>query len=472
MSKQYPQFRVLALALALMLSNTIATATTASKVTQAAKATMAKTPLGKMSMPKLNILDKPDTPEIREKWAVIISVNEFQDPALNSDKSSLADTQNFAATIKDPLAGKFANDHVLKLSNPTATKDGIEDALLNSWLTKKALPGDLVVLYFAGLVKPEGNNLYYIASDSLMSEPESSAVELTKLFQTIKQRLQSKNILCILDTTTYIDATKDNTNSTEANHNVLTVEGLSKTSGVSILSRSALNTPVKNGAPQESSFSHYLNEGLKSQQGSFTISQLHQFVLDNLVKQSQTNHQVSLPVLVLAADAAQLPKVSMGMITKSSLPKKTVAIGHPVDSLQLNRPDLNETRSKQGGAQANAEEEDDDDDNDAPKEKVDFSSYLAKMKKTIQGKWQPPKGLENRRVRVMYTILRNGQITNASVIETSGDEAVDQTALEALKAASPLDPLPLGAPKSVQLRYLFDWKVSRTNSTNQPASPN
>jgi TonB family protein len=86
---------------------------------------------------------------------------------------------------------------------------------------------------------------------------------------------------------------------------------------------------------------------------------------------------------------------------------------------------------------------------------------MAKMKKDIQAKWKPPKGLEQRRVGVTFSINRDGSIVDGAVVESSGVDAIDKSALEALKDASPIDPLPKGAPRSVEIRYRFDWKVSQ-----------
>ncbi|MBI4532922.1 MAG: TonB C-terminal domain-containing protein, partial [Candidatus Melainabacteria bacterium] len=124
--------------------------------------------------------------------------------------------------------------------------------------------------------------------------------------------------------------------------------------------------------------------------------------------------------------------------------------------LALTRPDL--IQPKTGST---AESDPDDEEEEEPRAAIDFGLYMTQMKQTIQKHWQPPKGFENRRVVATFTILRDGTITNAELVDPSGIEAVDKSALNALRVASPLDPLPLGAPKSVQIRYQFDWHVTR-----------
>lgn len=72
--------------------------------------------------------------------------------------------------------------------------------------------------------------------------------------------------------------------------------------------------------------------------------------------------------------------------------------------------------------------------------------------------------MENRKIAVVFTIKRDGSIAEPQIVESSGEAAADQAAMAALTAASPLEPLPLGAPKSVQIRYQFVWRVSNTPS--------
>ena len=91
-----------------------------------------------------------------------------------------------------------------------------------------------------------------------------------------------------------------------------------------------------------------------------------------------------------------------------------------------------------------------------------MAPYMTKMKQDIKTKWQMPKGLETRRVVTVFSIMRNGKIANVEITEGSGNAEVDKSALAALEAAS-LDPLPKGAPPSVDIKYIFDWKTRQGN---------
>ncbi len=206
----------------------------------------------------------------------------------------------------------------------------------------------------------------------------------------------------------------------------------------------------------------------------------------------------------------------LGVRLKSSIPEKSVHIGHPVDQLSMARPDImtgapgrmNRSRTliasrlpaadlsaapatgakpaetkpaepKAAGvvkpapatktaapAKASPKEASEDDDNDdTPPQNVDMGPYIKEMKRLIQSKWTAPKGMQEKHVVTVFTIRRNGTIEDPTVVESSGTEAVDESALAALKASSPLPKLPAGSPQFIQIRYQFDWKVKQSTGS-------
>lgn len=100
-----------------------------------------------------------------------------------------------------------------------------------------------------------------------------------------------------------------------------------------------------------------------------------------------------------------------------------------------------------------------DDSAEASCSEEELLDYVARAKKQISGKWHPVKGFENRDVVVVFTVNQDGTIENEQIVEDSGSQAINKSALEALKAASPLPSLPKGAPDSIQIRYVFSWHI-------------
>jgi TonB family protein len=92
----------------------------------------------------------------------------------------------------------------------------------------------------------------------------------------------------------------------------------------------------------------------------------------------------------------------------------------------------------------------------------EFQPYLEEMHKQISGKWQPPAVNKDSEVILRFTILKNGHVIDEQVAQSSGDKRVDESALAALRKASPLPPLPLSFSKdSITVNFNF---VVRANS--------
>ena len=89
---------------------------------------------------------------------------------------------------------------------------------------------------------------------------------------------------------------------------------------------------------------------------------------------------------------------------------------------------------------------------------VDLSSYTSAMHDKISSKWAPPHTDEDTKVVLEFTIQKNGHIINAKVSESSGNKEVDDSAMRALKKASPLPPLPLNLSQN-SITVKFDFLV-------------
>lgn len=401
----------------------------------------------------------PPAQAIRDKWAVVIGVGQFQDTGVKPLKFAFKNVTGLTEVLKNVGVGRFAPDHVFAIANAAAQKTAIEQTLTDEWLCKKALPEDLVVLYICTryVQSKDGQDAILLASDTKLASAADDGIALTPLLTNIKRRLQAKRIVCLLDISP----------ANESAPQGLDVERIAAGSGVTILSATTGTQQSQNSATGPiSSFMQYLIEGIKTGMGTLSLATVSSYIIENVdrdAKKIQGKEQT--PVFLAAKDCPEINDVPLGVRLKSSAPEKTIQIGHPVDSLAIKRPDLmpgTQAAQKAKAAQAAKDEKDDEDDNDNDNEAagdVDFGAYMKDMKRHIQSKWSPPKGMEERRVITVFTIKRNGTILDPSIVESSGIESVDETAMTALKAASPLPPLPKGAPSSIQIRYQFDWKV-------------
>ncbi|MBX9685453.1 MAG: TonB C-terminal domain-containing protein [Candidatus Obscuribacterales bacterium] len=419
--------------------------------------------------------------EIRDKWAIVVGVNRFNDAEIPAQKFAQKSSADLARALKDPDSGHFGLDHVLLVNGKDATKAGIEKAF-EQWLYKKALPGDLVIIYFnSRLLKNSAGDPVICAVDSVITDPDKTGINVQELLKTAKQRIGSPHILCMMDCSPMGNSAE------KAPHDL---KWLANSSGVSVFAASEFNK-VSQDDPlnMQSMFLHYFVEALKTGAGNYPLAMTAEYVWQKVQEASKVSGNPQTPILSLASEDSQIVAIPVGIMVRSSLPDKGIAIGHPIENLGMERPDivaptLNATKpaikiqsrapvnsktvatakapsqiappTKTKAVAADDDEEDDFDPN------LDLRPYVAKIKQDIQKKWQAPKGFESRRVTTMFSIMRDGKIENASVVESSGNEDVDKSALAALQAASPLDPLPKGSPRSVDLKYVFDWKTKVT----------
>lgn len=95
----------------------------------------------------------------------------------------------------------------------------------------------------------------------------------------------------------------------------------------------------------------------------------------------------------------------------------------------------------------------------APHMDIDFAPYMESLQSKIKLNWHPPKGSESKKTVMIFKIARDGSMRLSKISQSSGVPAVDAAAVAALKNAQPFDPLPKGAPKAVDIRFVFDYRV-------------
>ncbi len=431
---------------------------------------------------------KPVVPTIRDKWAVLIGVARYDDSEIGSVKYATSNVLKLAKVLVDPAVGRFAPDHVLVVTQDKANKANLAQAVYEDWLIKKALPNDLIVLYICMKASPNDakNDLLLFGADGSLADKEKSASSLAGMLGEVRRRTQSKNIVCLLDTNL--------ANGLAAKYPQGLNEMLKKIANDSQTTILAADQNLIQSKDSKlsscSSFIEYFNEGLKAGGGMLPIETVAGFISESMEKEGQK------PCLVSNLENPELLKVSFGLpIKNTSFNANNVHIGHSIEKLEETNPALaiaahrmqempdptnpqskidQLLRAEQQKAQATPEKaatktassaaepanSDDDDDNENDGSNVDFAPYMAMMKKTIQGKWASPKGFDQKKAVAVFSILRDGRITEAELVESSGSAEVDKSALQALKDASPLAPLPKGAPKHVQIRFQFDYKVN------------
>ncbi len=90
-----------------------------------------------------------------------------------------------------------------------------------------------------------------------------------------------------------------------------------------------------------------------------------------------------------------------------------------------------------------------------------FGAYAELLRQRITQAWQR-NGLDARSQRdpaiISLTIMQNGSVRDIRLVQTSGNPAIDNSALRALYQANPLPPLPAGLGSSFAIQFSFDLK--------------
>lgn len=397
--------------------------------------------------------------QIRDKWAVVIGASKFQDQSIPPLKMAGASAVELAATLKDPETGRFGKKNVVTVTGKHATKQTLELILSDQWLLKKALPADYVLIYLSGRIMPgaEKLNPLFITYDSLLSDQEPAGIPVRDALATLAKRTQSKNILLVLDTSPVPDFKARGCGEFPS------ARELARAAGVSVVTANTLAKPSEESATQSSSaFTHYFTEGIKAGSGLLPLSAIGEYVNQSI--QTENRGKITQVAQIEPAEGNQaILELAPGLSSRVWKKNKPVSIGHKVSELHIKRPDLIKGSTKPRKRSESQKAKESDQDQDTPlNPNLDFSAYMKKMKRDIQSQWQPPKGFKNQHVVTVFTIMQDGTIKSPSIVKSSNSKEVDQSAMDALAKASPLDPLPLGAPRYVQIRYQFDWKVKRT----------
>lgn len=419
------------------------------------------------------------TAAIRDKWALVIGNNQFQDRNIAPLKYASKGAFDFSRALTDPAAGRFTPDHVLLLAGQQCTREQVQRGL-EEWLYRKALPNDLVVVYISSRILPSAGTKQPIicVNDTQLNDLNRSGLNLSDLAVALKRRIQSTNIVVILDCASNKQAAPPLTQAGSE----LPAASLPTTIDYAQLAQAGISIigpaeQLPDGFISENNAGSILNQSmiqaLRSSQGLASLATLVQTAGEKAATLPAAQAALVKPILVASPNMQNL---SLGIPVKTSGLLAGVKFGHKLDYLALHRPDivaprvllakaveppgamgtLPKTPRQLSDAKGTPAADDDDEDIDP---NLDFGPYMERMKKHIQSKWIPPKGLESHRVVTVFTIMKDGSILNASVAQGSGVEAVDQSAMEALKAASPLEVLPKGAPRSVNMKYVFEWKT-------------
>ena len=147
------------------------------------------------------LAEKSTNRPIRDKWALVIGITDFQDPDIPDLQYSAKDATDFYNYLVKEA--NFQPDHVRLLLNEQATQRRVLSELGSKFLARVVKPDDLVVLYFSthgspSQLDPRGKN-YLVASDSDSADLFATGIEMQKLLDSIQGRVLTDRVLLVMD---------------------------------------------------------------------------------------------------------------------------------------------------------------------------------------------------------------------------------------------------------------------------------
>lgn len=144
---------------------------------------------------------------VREKYAIVVGISEFHNPAYNL-KFAAKDASDFAAALQDPEIGRFkpGPEHVRLLLDENATVSNIRTAIND--VAKDARAEDLVVMYFSShgtaaesdVAKDDAKSGYIVTHDTVLSNLYATAFPMEELRRVVEKRIRACRVVLFLDT--------------------------------------------------------------------------------------------------------------------------------------------------------------------------------------------------------------------------------------------------------------------------------
>lgn len=87
------------------------------------------------------------------------------------------------------------------------------------------------------------------------------------------------------------------------------------------------------------------------------------------------------------------------------------------------------------------------------------ATFMENLQPSIKRKWYPPRRQDSSYILTSFQVQRDGRITDARIVNSSGDTEADQAALDALSRASGDVSLPLAIEAPVDVEFHFDYNL-------------
>lgn len=235
---------------------------------------------------------------VADKWALIIGISKFTDPALNL-KYPAKDASDFYSFLIN--VEKFSPDHVMLLTDEQATRENILDELGDKWLPRVAGRDDLVIIYISSHGSPSdldvGGVNYIVAYDTDKNRLYSTGIAMQDLCRIIKSRVHTDRAIVLLDACHSGAAVPEGKGIVRTGN--LDVDEVVQGTGQLVISSSEPSQISWESRNQPNSvFTRHLMDGLKCKGPSTTLDDAYEYMKDKVEDEVRRDRGViQTPVL-------------------------------------------------------------------------------------------------------------------------------------------------------------------------------
>lgn len=135
------------------------------------------------------------------KWALVVGISEFADPAVPPLNFPDHDAEAFATVLKDPAIGRFAPENVVLLLNEEATTRRLKMEL--DHLARISRPEDLFLFYISTHAVPgqldAAGDAYLVLHDTEKLNLYATGLPMRELVDALSHRIRARSIVSFLD---------------------------------------------------------------------------------------------------------------------------------------------------------------------------------------------------------------------------------------------------------------------------------
>jgi hypothetical protein len=251
---------------------------------------------------------KPKAGPVREKWALVIGISQFEDSQLKPLAYSSKDARDFADLLLDPKVGRFEASHVHALTSGEVTTRQLKQEL--NWLARSASEDDLVVIFLASHGTPRNYDtaeVNYIATSDTKVVPAddlfATSLPMADLSDIVRTRVKSLRTVIFLDTCHSGAATtslpdRASAGAVDASASPVALDRIRQGVGRVIMTSSKPDEVSSEGPPfQNGYFTHFLLLALRQNNGNATMDDVYAYMNQELPKAAQAVRRRQTPVL-------------------------------------------------------------------------------------------------------------------------------------------------------------------------------